>query len=101
MFYGHGFSLGNGPVLERAVGMVAQGLPGGSVAESAAQQQTQFGSLDQEDLLEEVKAVHSSILAWEIPWMEEAGGLRSRGLQKSQIQLGDYTTRMALCHVKL
>ena len=55
-------------------------------------------SLDQEDLLEEVKAVHSSILAWEIPWMEEAGGLRSRGLQKSQIQLGDYTTRMAVQH---
>ena len=36
-------------------------------------------------------APHSSTLAWEIPWMEEAGGLRSRGLQKSQIQLGDYT----------
>ena len=56
--------------------MVAQGLPGGSVAKSPpAQQQTQFGSLDQEDPLEEVKAAHCSILAWEIPQTEEPGGL--------------------------
>ena len=29
---------------------------------------------------------HSSILAWEIPWTEEPGGLQSLGLQKSQTQ---------------
>ena len=28
-------------------------------------------------------ATHSSILAWEIPWTEEPGGLQSVGLQKS------------------
>ena len=28
-------------------------------------------------------ATHSSILAWEIPWTEEAGGLQSMGLQDS------------------
>ena len=27
--------------------------------------------------LEEEMATHSSILAWEIPWMEEPGGLQS------------------------
>ena len=27
-------------------------------------------------------ATHSSILAWEIPWTEEAGGLQSLGLQR-------------------
>ena len=27
---------------------------------------------------------HSSILAWEIPWTEEPGGLQSMGLQKSK-----------------
>jgi len=27
-------------------------------------------------------AVHSSILAWEIPWTKEPGGLRSLGLQR-------------------
>ena len=32
-------------------------------------------SLYQEDPLEEEMATHSSILAWEIPWMEEPGGL--------------------------
>ena len=34
--------------------------------------------------LEEEMATHSSILAWEILWTEEPGGLQSRGLQKSQ-----------------
>ena len=29
-------------------------------------------------------ATHPSILAWEIPWTEEPGGLQSMGLQKSQ-----------------
>ena len=28
-------------------------------------------------------ATHSSILAWEIPWTEELGGLQSVGLRKS------------------
>ena len=32
-----------------------------------------------EDPLEEVMATHSSILAWEIPWTEEPGGLQSMG----------------------
>ena len=34
-----------------------------------------------EDPLEEEMATHSSILAWEIPWTEEPGGLQSMGLQ--------------------
>ena len=32
-------------------------------------------SLSREDLLEEGMAIHSSILAWKIPWTEEPGGL--------------------------
>ena len=39
-------------------------------------------SLAQEDPLEEGMATHSSILVWKIPWTEEPGGLRSRGLQR-------------------
>ena len=31
--------------------------------------------------LEKEMATHSSILAWEIPWTEEPGGLRSMGSQ--------------------
>ena len=34
-------------------------------------------------------AAHSSIHAWEIPWMEEPGGLQSMGLQKNQTRLSD------------
>ena len=39
-------------------------------------------SLGQEDLLEKGIATHSSILAWEIPWTEEPGGLLSMGPQR-------------------
>ena len=41
--------------------------------------------------LEKEIAIHSSILAWEIPWTKEPGGLQSMGLQ-SQIQLSNETT---------
>ena len=37
-------------------------------------------------------ATHSSILAWEIPWTEEPGGLQSMRCQLSQTKLRDYTT---------
>ena len=47
--------------------------------------QVQF--LGWEDPLEEDTAIHSSILAWGIPWTEEPGGLQSIGLQKSWTQL--------------
>ena len=33
--------------------------------------------------LEKGTAIHSSILAWRIPWIEESGGLQSMGLQKA------------------
>ena len=39
-------------------------------------------SLNQEDPLEEKVAIHSSILAWTIPWTEEPGGLQSTGSQR-------------------
>ena len=38
-------------------------------------------SLSREDLLEKEMATHASILAWEIPWTVEPGGLQSMGLQ--------------------
>ena len=42
----------------------------------------QVQSLDWEDPLEEKMAIHSSILAWRIPWTEEPGGLQSMWSQK-------------------
>ena len=47
-----------------------------------AKQEMQVQTLGREDLLEKAMATHSSILAWEIPWIEEADGLRSIGLQR-------------------
>ena len=42
----------------------------------------QVHSLGGEDPLEKEMATHSNILAWEIPWTEEPGGLQSMGLQR-------------------
>ena len=44
-------------------------------------QETRIWSLDQEDPLEKGMAMHSSILAWRIPWTEEPGRLQSVGSQ--------------------
>ena len=45
-------------------------------------QESQIRSLVGEDPLGKEMATYSSILAWEIPWMEEPGGLQSLGLQR-------------------
>ena len=45
-------------------------------------QETQIRSLGQEDPLEKELATHFSIIAWEIPWTEESGGLQSVGSQE-------------------
>ena len=44
--------------------------------------ETQVRSLGWEDPLEEERATHSIILAWEIPWTEEPGWLLSMGSQR-------------------
>ena len=43
--------------------------------------ETWIRSLGWKDLLEKEMATHSSILAWEILWSEESGGLQSMGSQ--------------------
>ena len=59
------------------------GFPYGSeVKYPAAMQKMQVCPLGQEDPLEEEIATHSSILAWEIPWTEEPGGLQSMRSQR-------------------
>ena len=42
-----------------------------------ARQETPVPSLGQEEPLKQGMAAHSSVLAWEIPWTEEPGGLQS------------------------
>ena len=45
-------------------------------------QETCVPSLGWEDLLEKGMAIHSNVLAWEIPWTEEPGGLQAMELQR-------------------
>ena len=48
---------------------------GSVVKNPSAKQEMQVQSLGGEDTLEGQMAAHSSVLAWEIPWTEEPGGL--------------------------
>ena len=45
-------------------------------------QETHVQSLGQEDPLENEMAIHSSTIAWKIPWTEEPGRLQSKGWQR-------------------
>ena len=58
------------------VGLVVKNLP--------EMQETWVRFLGWEDPLEKEMATHSSILAWEIPQIEEPGGLQAMGSKKSQ-----------------
>ena len=61
------------------------GFPGGSDVRNPSDNAGDVGLFPgRGDPLEKEMATHSSILAWEIPWTEEYGGLPSTGLQKSQ-----------------
>ena len=57
-----------------------------AVKNMPAMQETRVQSLGPEDPLEKELAIHSSILAWRVPWTEEPAGLQSMGSQ-SQTQL--------------
>ena len=45
-------------------------------------QETRVRALGWEDPLEKEMAIHSSTIAWKIPWTEEPGRLQSIGSQK-------------------
>ena len=47
-----------------------------------AMRETWVRSLGQEDPLEKEMAIHSSTLAWRIPWTEELDRLQSMGSQR-------------------
>ena len=48
----------------------------------SAMQEIWVQSLGQEDPLAKEMAIHSSILAWKIPWTEEPGGVQFEGSQR-------------------
>ena len=49
--------------------------------------------LGEEDPLEKEMVTHSSILAWEIPWTEETGGLQSMEMQRIRHDLATTNTQ--------
>ena len=53
-----------------------------SLVAQTVMRETQVRSLGREDPLEKEMAIHSSTIAWKIPWTEEPGRLRSMGLQR-------------------
>ena len=50
-----------------------------TVKRLSTMRETQVRSLGWEDPLEREMAIHSSIIAWKIPWTEEPGRLQSMG----------------------
>ena len=61
-----------------------RGFPGGTeVKNPLLMQETWVQSLGLEDTLAEKMATHSSILAWNISWVEESGELQSMGFQRA------------------
>ena len=56
----------------------------------------QVRSMSQEDSLEEAMVIHSSILAWRIPWTEEPGGLQSTESQKVRYNRSNFACMQAL-----
>jgi len=52
-------------------------------------QEMQVQFLGHEGPLEKEMATHSSILAWEIPWTQEPGGLKSLWLQRIRHDFSD------------
>ena len=53
--------------------------------------ETQVRSLGWEDPLEKEMAIHSSTIAWKIPWMEEPGRLQSMVSLRVGHDLSDFT----------
>ena len=53
-----------------------------TVKRLSTMQETQVRSLGREDPLEKEMAIHSSTIAWKIPWTQEPGRLQSMGSQR-------------------
>ena len=63
--------------------LLAEASPVAQIVKSPpAMQKTQICSLGWKDPLQKGMAIHSSILAWRIPWTEEPGWVLSMGLQR-------------------
>ena len=75
-------------ISRQVLSLVAQ-----TVKRLSTMQETRVRSLGWEDPLEKEMAIHSSILAWKIPWTEEPGRLQSMGSQRVE---HDWATSLSL-----
>ena len=67
-----------------------------------AMRETWVRFLGQEDPLKKEMAIHSSTLAWKIPWTEEPDRLQSMGVSKNRTRLSDFVIHdvsLRLCSV--
>ena len=78
-------------LLRDIIGCFRASLVSQMVKNLPAMQETQVQSLGLEDSLEEEMETHSSILAWEIPWKEDLGGLQSMGSQRVRHDWATFT----------
>ena len=70
--------------------LIYRGFPGSSVIKNLpANEETRVQSLGREDPLGKETATYCRILAWEISWTKEPGGLETMSSEKSQTQLSD------------
>ena len=69
-----------------------------AVKRLSTMRETWVRSLGWEDPLEKEMAIHSSTIAWKIPWTEEPGRLQSLGLQRAG---HDLATSLSLSYVKI
>ena len=69
---------------------IAEAMVAQTVRHLPAMQETGVRLLGQEDPLEKETAIHSSTLAWKIPWTEEPDRLQSMGSQ-SPARLSNFT----------
>ena len=76
------------------ISFVGASLVAQTVKNLPAVQEIWVRPLSREDLLEKEMTIHSSILAWEIPWTEEPAGLQFMELQR----VGHNWERIHLVH---
>ena len=64
-------------------------------------QETQDLSLGRQDPPEKGMAIHSSILAWRVPWTEEPGGLPSMGSGCTESDMTQRHTHTLSCLLRI
>ena len=72
-------------------------FPGGSDGKESASSAGDPGTLGQKDPLEKGMAIHSSLLAWRIPWTKEPGGLQPMGSQRVRHDRTHTHTHIYVC----